>query len=91
MLRLEVPTPDPAKPRLAEYFDYQSPASHAGLSLSQLAILERAAAADYPGDLMMIELRLLRTCNAICSGAISATEADALAQTSLEGNQGLAA
>ncbi|MFN0012811.1 MAG: hypothetical protein ACKVS8_14350 [Phycisphaerales bacterium] len=63
-------TLNPAKP---EYFDYPAVAAEAGILPDQLAVIERAAAADYPGDKMMFELRMLRTCNAIKAGSVAAS------------------
>ena len=54
-----------------DYFDYVSVADEAGIAPEQLAALEERARPDYPGDQMMFELRMLRTCNAIRRGKVS--------------------
>ncbi len=63
-------------PSRPEYFDYLTVARDAGISDADLALLQLAIRADYPGDDMLYELRLLRTCKAIRDG--HATVADAL-------------
>ena len=65
-----------ATPRQLQYFDYVAVATAARISEADLAAIEAHVRADYPSDQMMFELRMLRTCNAIKSGA--ATVADAL-------------
>ena len=59
-----------------EYFDYVSIARDAGISEKDLQAIEERTRADYPGDQMMFELRMLRTCRAIAGGR--ATVKDAL-------------
>ncbi len=60
-----IPTPpDPA------YFDYKAAAATAGLSVDELRTLVTLFEADYPDDLMLRELHVLRACNAIARGAI---------------------
>jgi hypothetical protein len=63
-------------PNTPEYFDYQSVAREPGIAEADLAAIEDIARKDYPGDQMMFELRMLRTCRAIKEG--QATVADAL-------------
>lgn len=67
----------PARPS-PRYFDYVGVAEQAGISGADLSAIEAAVQADYPSpfDLMLFELRMLRTCRAIASGA--ATVQDAL-------------
>ena len=48
-----------------EYFDYEPVAKEAGLSREQLRRLEEVVGRDYPDDLMLFELHVLRACNAI--------------------------
>jgi hypothetical protein len=57
------------------YFDYIAVAAAARLSSADLAAIEARTRADYPNDQMMFELRMLRTCNAIASGAASVADA----------------
>lgn len=61
-------TPTPAFP---EYFDYTRAASEAGLTPDLLRSLVRLFEADYPHDVMLRELHILRACNAILRGAVS--------------------
>ena len=56
-------------------FDYAKLAGEAGVSADQLAELERLVRQDYGSDEMMIELRLLRTIQAIRDGVLSVDEA----------------
>lgn len=62
------PIPTPAEP---EYFDYRGPARDARISLGDLAALIRIFEADYPSDLMLRELHVLRVCHAVARGSIS--------------------
>jgi hypothetical protein len=57
------------------YFDYQSVAAAAGVTPDELTQLYQLTAADYPGDAMMTELRMLRTCRAIKDGFVTTSEA----------------
>ncbi len=45
------------------------------MPVEQVAALEAAIRPDYPGDDMMIEMRLLRTLSAIREGAVSVERA----------------
>jgi len=63
---MQVPTPS-----IPEYFEYRDTAAKAGLAPAQLASLIRLYEADYPGDLMLRELHILRACNAILEGRAS--------------------
>jgi len=74
-----------------EYFDYRRVAIEAGITPDQLRALELVAAADYPGDQMMFKRRMLRTCNAVKGGALTAAEAVSLAQAALGASQDEAA
>lgn len=56
-------------------FDYAKLADEAGVSAEKLAKLERMVRQDYGSDEMMIELRLLRTMQAIRDGALTIDEA----------------
>lgn len=67
----------PFNPRNPQYFDYPAVATQAGISESDLSAIEARVRQDFPTDQMMFELRMLRTCRAIQSGA--ATVKDALA------------
>lgn len=58
-----------------EFFDYTHLAQEAGVSDADLARLKQAIRADYPGDDMLYELRLLRTCRAIRDGHSTVAEA----------------
>ena len=60
---------------MSEYFDYESVATEAEISPDHLKTLRRHAEEDYPGDLMMVELRLLRTCSAVKDGRCTVNEA----------------
>ena len=60
---------------MSEFFDYESVAAEAGLPQDQLDALRRRVEADYPDDPMMVELRLLRICHAIQSGACTPDDA----------------
>jgi hypothetical protein len=56
------------------YFDYLSVARQAGISESELIAIEQLTRADYGSDDMLFELRMLRTCNAILGGKVSARQ-----------------
>lgn len=58
-------TPTPAAPA---HFDYISAAASAKVSPDQLQSLIRLFEADYPHDLMLRELHILRACHAIARG-----------------------
>jgi hypothetical protein len=60
---MQVPTPS-----TPEYFEYRDTAIAAGLSPDQLAAVIRRYEADYPSDLMLRELHILRACNAVVHG-----------------------
>jgi hypothetical protein len=51
------------------YFDYEGVAREAGVPDELLKTWRDGFALEYPGDDMMIELRLLRACNAAQGGA----------------------
>ena len=57
--------PTPAAP---EYFDYTRAAREAGISDADLRALIHIFEVDYPDDVMLRELRILRACNAVVSG-----------------------
>lgn len=57
--------PTPASP---EYFDYTRAAREAHISDADLRSLIRIFEADYPDDLMLRELHILRACNAVIRG-----------------------
>ena len=57
--------PTPAEPA---YFDYRGPAAAAGVSPQDLQSIIRIFEADYPSDLMLRELHILRACRAILEG-----------------------
>jgi hypothetical protein len=59
------PIPTPSKP---VHFNYPHAAASAGLSSIQLLQMVRIFEADYPYDLMLRELHILRACNAIARG-----------------------
>ncbi|MBX3390516.1 MAG: hypothetical protein KF691_13790 [Phycisphaeraceae bacterium] len=60
-----IPTPTPAVP---VHFDYRGAAQAAKLSENELRTLVRIFEIDYPDDLMLRELHVLRACNAIVRG-----------------------
>lgn len=62
------PIPTPTVP---EYFDYRAVAQDARLTPEHLRSVQRIFEADYPTDLMLRELHILRACNAIRSGTCS--------------------
>ncbi len=51
------------------YFNYECIAREANISDVLLQAWRDGFAREYPGDEMMISLRLLRACNAVISGA----------------------
>ncbi|MBL8887917.1 MAG: hypothetical protein JNK16_14770 [Phycisphaerales bacterium] len=59
------PIPTPTSPA---YFDYTRAAHAANLSESDLRALIAIFESDYPNDLMLRELHVLRACNAIVRG-----------------------
>lgn len=61
--------------RNPQYFDYPAVARHAGISESDLDAIEAVVRKDHPNDLMMFELRMLRTCRAIQSGTATVQDA----------------
>jgi len=52
-----------------KYFDYESVAREAGVPNHLVESWREGFSVEYPGDEMMIELRLLRACNAAMGGA----------------------
>ncbi len=60
-----MPVPTPSSP---EYFDYGRVARAAGITDDQLRALVCLFEADYPSDLMLRELHILRACNAVKEG-----------------------
>ena len=64
-----LPTPVPA-----EYFDYTAAAHDAGLTPEQLRSLTVLFEQDYPNDIMLRELHILRACNAVARGAVTIQE-----------------
>lgn len=60
--------PTPSKP---EYFDYTIAASQAGIAPDQLRTVIARFERDYPHDLMLRELHILRACNAVLRGAVT--------------------
>lgn len=60
--------PTPATP---EHFDYPAVAQQAGIGLAQLAEIVLAFEIDYPSDLMLRELHVLRACNSVLAGRTS--------------------
>ena len=67
------PTPPPSTPTppTPEYFDYPRVAKDADITPDQLAAIIRIFEADYPYDLMLRELHILRACNAVKEGRIT--------------------
>ncbi|MBX3402531.1 MAG: hypothetical protein KF699_03865 [Phycisphaeraceae bacterium] len=63
--------PTPATP---EYFDYTRAAREAGISDADLRSLIRIFEGDYPDDLMLRELHVLRACNAVARGMVTIRE-----------------
>jgi hypothetical protein len=64
-----MPTPIPT-PSSPEYFDYIAAAKAAGIAETELAAIRRLFEIDYPNDLMLRELHILRACNAVKSGRV---------------------
>lgn len=60
-----MPTPTPASPA---HFDYPAAARDAGISSADLARLIQLFERDYPTDLMLRELHILRACESIRAG-----------------------
>lgn len=67
------PVPDPPVPTPAspEYFEYRAAAAAAGITTEQLRRIQRIFELDYPHDLMLRELHILRVCNAVRDGLVS--------------------
>jgi hypothetical protein len=59
---------------MTRFFNYERVAAEAGISQDDLERLRARVRADYPNDDMLYELRLLRTCKAIKSGACTVAE-----------------
>lgn len=57
------------------YFDYVTVAREAGLTEDQIAALVERWRQDYGSDQNLLELRLLRVCNAIKKGACTFEQA----------------
>jgi hypothetical protein len=70
-------TPTPSTP---VHFDYRKAATQASLSAEQLQSLIRLFESDYPHDLMLRELHVLRACNAIVRGTTTAASVLAASQ-----------
>ncbi|MBP7936803.1 MAG: hypothetical protein KA354_19345 [Phycisphaerae bacterium] len=51
-----------------EYFDYESAAREAGISADLLTRVVAAMRIEFPHDLMMLELHVLRACMAVRDG-----------------------
>ncbi len=62
------------KPKVPEYFDYMPVARAAGITSAELRAIEDLFAADYPSDLMLRELHVLRACNAVKAGRTNVAE-----------------
>ncbi|MFG0283898.1 MAG: hypothetical protein ACF8R7_05705 [Phycisphaerales bacterium JB039] len=60
-----VPTPDPP-----QHFEYRQAADAAGISQRDLHAIIRLFELDYPEDLMLRELHILRTCRAVQEGRV---------------------
>lgn len=60
--------PQISTPAVPVYFDYTRAARGAGLSEKELRSIIRIFEGDYPSDLMLRELHVLRACNAIARG-----------------------
>lgn len=80
------PTPTPSVP---EHFDYRPAAAAATLTPDDLRAIQRVFEADYPHDLMLRELHILRACNANRDGF--AKLADIIKASTADGKEGLAA
>ena len=59
-------------------FDYEAVAKEAGIPDDKIAALADEVRLDYPGDEMLFELRMLRTCSSIREGR-------ATVETAIEG------
>lgn len=59
----------------AEYFDFPRVGLEAGFTEEQLAELYQRTLAEYHGDHMMAELRMLRTCTAVLRGGCTVQKA----------------
>ncbi len=57
-------------PKDPAYFDYKAAAATPALCVDELRALVTLFEADYPDDLMLRELLVLRACNAIARGAV---------------------
>ncbi len=60
--------PSTPTPKTPAFFDYRRAAVDARLSDANLTALIRLFEADYPDDLLLRELHILRACNAIVRG-----------------------
>jgi len=60
-------TPTPSAPA---YFDYSRAAGEAGVTPEQLRAIIELFERDYPHDVMLRELHVLRACNAIARGTV---------------------
>lgn len=65
------PTPTPSSP---QYFSYARAAKEAELTPEQLRSLITIFEQDYPYDVMLRELHVLRACNAIIRGSVTIRE-----------------
>lgn len=63
-----IPTPPVPTPSVPEHFDYRVAARAAGIDGERLREIARVFEVDYPRDLMLRELHILRACNAVRSG-----------------------
>ncbi|HMN42760.1 MAG TPA: hypothetical protein PKE29_18115 [Phycisphaerales bacterium] len=70
-MRTQPPTPTPAIP---EHFDYREPARAAGIGETDLLAIVRLFETDYPHDLMLRELHILRACNAVRTGMVTVAQ-----------------
>jgi hypothetical protein len=57
--------------KLMEYFDYEGVAREAGISADLLASIRDAMQREFPHDLMMLELHVLRACMAVRDGQVT--------------------
>lgn len=65
------PIPSVLTPAIPEYFDYRHAAATAGVSDADLRALIRIFEVDYPDDLMLRELHVLRACHAVARGMVT--------------------